>query len=67
MGSLIDNVMLVEKWNHRVEIFSKYLMGASPSLFRASSFHKWVCVYICGMQSFWHDGICGKYKFLKGF
>jgi hypothetical protein len=42
-------------------------MGASPSLFRASSFHKWVCVYICGMQSFWHDGICGKYKFLKGF
>jgi hypothetical protein len=40
MGSLIDNVMLVEKWNHRVEIFSKYLMGASPSLFRASSFHK---------------------------
>jgi hypothetical protein len=52
MRSPIDNVMLVKKWNHKVEIFLKYLMKGSPSLFRASSFHKKNCVYICGMQFF---------------
>jgi hypothetical protein len=40
MRSPIDNVMLLEKWNRRVEIFSKYMMGGSPSLFGAFSFHK---------------------------
>jgi hypothetical protein len=27
MRSLIENVMLVEKWNQRVEVSLKYLMG----------------------------------------
>jgi len=40
MKNLIDNVMLVEKWTHRVEAFLKYLMGGSLPLFEASSFHK---------------------------
>jgi hypothetical protein len=52
MRNPIDNVMLVEKWNCKVEIFLKYPMGGSPSLFGASSFYKRVCVYICGTQSF---------------
>jgi len=51
----INNVMLVEKWNWTIEVFSKYLMGGILPLFGASSFHKWVFVYICGMQSFWYD------------
>jgi hypothetical protein len=52
MRSPIDNAMLVEKWNCKVEIFLKYLMGGSPSLFGAFSFYKRICVYICGTQSF---------------
>jgi hypothetical protein len=40
MKNPIDNVMLVEKWTHRVEAFLKYLMGGSLPLFGASSFHK---------------------------
>jgi hypothetical protein len=28
------------------------MMGGSPSLFGAFSFHKWVCVYICGTLFF---------------
>jgi len=27
MKNLIENVMLVEKWNGRVDVFPKYLMG----------------------------------------
>jgi hypothetical protein len=55
MRSPRDNVMLVQKWNCRVEVFSKYLMGGSPPLLAAISFHKRVCVYICGTQCFWYD------------
>jgi hypothetical protein len=40
MRSPIDNVTLVKKWNRRVEVFSKYLMGGSPPLLGAISFHK---------------------------
>jgi hypothetical protein len=40
MKSPIDNVMLVEKWIHRVKVFLKYLMGGSLPLLGASSFHK---------------------------
>jgi hypothetical protein len=57
MRSPIDNVMLVEKWNCRVEVFLKYMTGGSPPLLGAISFHKQVCVYICGTQSFWYDMI----------
>jgi hypothetical protein len=27
MRSLIENVMLVEKWNGKVDVFMKYMMG----------------------------------------
>ncbi len=56
MRSPIDNA-LVEKWNRREQVFSKYLMWGSPTLLGAISFHKWVCVYICGTQFFWYDMI----------
>jgi hypothetical protein len=57
MRSPIDNVTLVEKWNRRVEVFSKYLMWGSPPLLGIISFHKWVRVYIGGTQFFWYDMI----------
>jgi hypothetical protein len=50
--------MLVEKWNHRTKDFLKYLMGeVLPYLEPFQMFHKQVCVYICGTQSFWYDMI----------
>jgi hypothetical protein len=39
MRSPIDNA-LVEKWNRREQVFSKYLMWGSPTLLGAISFHK---------------------------
>jgi hypothetical protein len=41
----IDNVMLIKKWNCKVEVFCTINVG-SPPVLGGSSFHRRVCVYI---------------------
>jgi hypothetical protein len=47
MKTTIENVMLVEKWNRKVEVFPKYLMGeVLPYLETLHSTSKFVFTFV---------------------
>jgi hypothetical protein len=58
MRSPIENVMLVEKWNCRVEIFLKYMMGeVLPYLEVLHSIGKYVFTFVKCKPSIDHGSI----------
>jgi hypothetical protein len=66
MRSPIDNVMLVEKWNCRVECFSNTWWGeVLPYLEPLHSTSEFVFTFVKRNLLEIHDKTCGKYKFSR--